>query len=60
MALKKFEVTAPLDGMGRPTYWDGTKLVPPGTIVELDTDLVKITASTKAVKAVEEPKVEKK
>jgi len=58
MARKKFEVIAPHDHAGRPSYWDGEKLVAAGTIVEIDTDVVKVSPNSKALKAVEDVKAD--
>lgn len=60
MARKKFEVIAPHDHTGRPSYWDGEKLVAAGTIVEIDTDVVKVSPNSKALKAVEDAKPDAK
>ena len=52
MPKHKYEVIAPRDGQDRPTYWDGQSLLAPGTVVEIDTDVVHVTAASKSLKPV--------
>lgn len=49
--MAKFKVIAPLDSGGRPTYWNGESLLPPGTIVDIDTAKVKVAKDSKALRA---------
>ncbi len=51
MALCKYEVIC--DGpQGQATFWDGTDLRKKGTIVEIDTDLMKVSAKSMSLKSV--------
>jgi hypothetical protein len=60
MSLAKYEVIC--EGpQGKSTYWDGVSLQPKGTIVELDTDVVKVSKDSHALKPVgNSPVYEKK
>lgn len=51
MPIAKYEVIC--EGpQGQPTYWDGTDLRKKGTVVEIDTDVVKVSSTSLALKPV--------
>lgn len=50
--MAKYEVIC--EGpQGQPTFWDGTDLKHKGTIVELDPDVVKVSATSMSLKPVD-------